>query len=76
MSNGLSGLSTLNTGTASIKRGVGRPRNATSAMSQARTLMRSNPETPRRDMVNRFVSDLGISKTVASSYYTILAKKD
>lgn len=67
-------LTGLNSTTVS-KRTVGRPRNSDSAMSKARELMRSNPETERKVLVNRFVNDLGLSKTVASSYYTILSKK-
>lgn len=53
---------------------AGRPRVSDSAMSRARAILANVPSgTPRKDVVNQFVG-LGLSKTVASSYYTVLNK--
>ena len=55
-------------------RSAGRPRVADSAMSRARSILQNTPaDTPRKDVVAKFV-DLGLSKSLASSYYTILNK--
>ena len=55
-------------------RSAGRPRVTSSAMSQAREILQNTPaDTPRKDIVAQFV-ELGLKKSVASSYYTILNK--
>ena len=57
-----------------VKRSAGRPVVADSAMNRARAILAKTPvDTPRKDVVAQFVN-LGLSKTVASSYYTILNK--
>lgn len=66
---------TTTTSASKSVRKVGRPRVANSAMSRARTILENTPATvPRKDVVKQFVA-LGLSKTLASSYYTILNKR-
>ena len=60
----------------SSKRPVGRPVDPTSALSRARVIAQGMPaNSTRKETIAKFQSEGGLTKGVASAYYTVINRK-